>query len=478
MVEGGELCLRSLRNSENRSTITSAPFPTISNQRTLPNTTKILDWCYFGRLAWVVAGVMSCLIFAVSALSQTVKPTPEPSPLPKDTRIKTFGSSLEKFEKKKKQNAPSIRNSDNPVDDEIIRVDTDLVVTDVLVTDQKGNVITGLKKDDFIVIENGTSQGIEVFSSAERSTVPRSIILVIDCGLLQAPYLQMSIEAAKNMVDKLDPQDKMAIATVDVKLHLDFSADKILLKSTLDYLGKKGLDDVLKYNRGQFDEPERARGWQFDTLMAVLNELYDEPGRQRIVLFQTDGAAVIWLKPDKDLPYPVSDTTRLNSGMKYTGRDKAMSKFGFSEVKEAIEVSRTSIYSIITGIRFFGLPEKERKESARISWENMGKAHGWKDDYPSDVKRMFEEREERVRTSGQAAMYRVSELSGGNTAVMEKPEDAERIYSDIFAVIQNRYVIGYYPVDVKPGEKLRNVKFEVRDHPEYMITGRKTYILK
>src|SRR5205807_6311310 len=115
---------------------------------------------------------------------------------------------------------------------------------------------------------------------------------------------------------------------------------------------------------------DNAAPGQFGTLMAALNELFDEPGRQRIILLQGDGSAAIWLRPDKDLPYPVLESTRMNSGMKYTGPDKFMSNFGFREVRETIEGARTTIYSIITGIRFFGLPEKERIARAKISWEN------------------------------------------------------------------------------------------------------------
>lgn len=434
------------------------------------------------------------LLFALFSLTfgQTPSPSPTPSASPENSRTRDFGSSLKKYENTTRQNSGDKQKLTEPDkerdDDGIIRVETELVVHDVLVTDPKGNVITGLNKGDFVVTEDGVPQSIEVFSSDTRSTIPRSIVLIIDCDLLQMPYLKLSTEAAKTLVDKLGPQDNMAIVTTDAILQLDFTADKMLLKQTLDYVEKKGREYALWYGRGakleELDEKtreeasKRGKRWQFDTLMAVLNEMFDEQGRQRIVLFQGDGVAVIWLKPDKDLPYPVSHSTRMNSGGKYTPRNKWMSNIGFSDVKEAIESSRATIYSVATGIRFFGLPEKERMARAKISFENMEKAHGWKNDYPPAERRMYVDREAKVRTAGQAAMYRVAELSGGNTAIMEKPEDAERIYSDIFAVINNRYVMGYYPTDSKKGEKRRSVKIEVRAQSEYNITARKTYILQ
>ena len=75
-------------------------------------------------------------------------------------------------------------------------------------------------------------------------------------------------------------------------------------------------------------------------------------------------------------------------------------------------------------------------------------------------------------------MVRVAELSGGNAGFIEKPEDAENIYSEIFTVIKNRYVIGYYPTNEQKDGKRREVKIEVRNHPEYIVTGRKGYFPK
>ena len=72
-------------------------------------------------------------------------------------------------------------------------------------------------------------------------------------------------------------------------------------------------------------------------------------------------------------------------------------------------------------------------------------------------------------------MFRIAELSGGNLGFIEKPEDAEGVYSNIFKLISNRYLIGYYPSNQVRDGKRREVKVEVRHHPEYVVTGRKDY---
>lgn len=407
-----------------------------------------------------------CLIaiLFLAFVSSSFGQKPSAVPTPEKNRIKTFGSSLDKYKNKKQKNKKSgesqeKQKSAEPDNDEVIQIETDLVVNDVLVTDQKSNVIVNLKKDDFIVTEDGAPQTIEVFSPGESATIPRSIVLIIDSTMPQAPYVKNSIAAAKILVDKLNPNDKMAIVTNYLKLQLDFTQDKTLLKKTLDSLEKQALDI--------------PGGGDFNTLLAVLNEMFDEENRQRIIIFQSDGSGIIWLKPDKDSPYPVSYSTRYNSGMKYIGEEKAMLKFGFSEVKEAIERSRATIYSVIPGIRFLGLPEKEQLARARMTLAEISKFFKW--NISSAVIRKDQYVEAETKTAGQTAMFKVAELSGGNAGFIEKPEDAENIYSDIFTVIKNRYVIGYYPTNQKRDGKRREVKIQVKNHPEYIVTGRKAY---
>ena len=437
----------------------------------------------------------SVLVFVASSFfltsGQTSSGTPAGPSSQTSARIKNFGSSLQKYEKKRKQTAnlnaknDPLKSIDNKTDDdEVIKIETGLVLHDLLVSDRAGNVVTQLKGSDFLLLEDQVPQSIEVFAASENSRIPRSIVLVIDTSLLQFPFLKMSTDAAKTLVDKLRPDDEMAIVTADLILHSDFTADKTLLKATLNEVEKRGIEYASWYRRGARKDDQGyehalniGRGGQFETLLAVLNEMFDDKRKQRVIIFQGDGGHMIWLKPDKNLPYPVSHTTRMNSGMKYSG-ESAIKKFGFGEIEEAIEVSRVTIYSVILGIRFFGLPKRERANRARISWAKVNEAFGWKTDYPAEMTRMFEDREENVRTAGQAAMFKVAELSGGNTAVMEKPEDAGRIYADILGVIESRYVIGYYPTDGVPSERRRSVKVEVRGRPDYTVTTRSHYILK
>lgn len=407
--------------------------------------------------------VLSLVLFLSSAsfsFGQTPSVKPAPSPAASPAQRRDFGSSLKKYGRKQRKDSQDKLKGNEPGDDEVIQVKTDLVVNDILVTNQKGNVITGLQKDDFVAVEDGVPQKIEMFSFGENTTLPRSIVLIIDCGVPQGPYLRKSIEAAKILVDKLAPQDKMAIVTDDVKIRVDFTADKTLLKKTLD-----SLDVNQGYNM------------EFDSLLATLNEMFDGENRQRIVIFQGDGVRVIWLKPDKDTPYPISYSTLDRRGLRYIS-GQHFPNYGFSDVREAIERSGATIYSVIPGIRFIGLSKEEQLSRARISTETTNKFYHWNKerDLPAIID-YYQYAEAEAKTAGQTAMFKVAELSGGFADLIEKPEDAESVYANIFTVIKNRYLIGYYPTNRQRDGKRREVRIEVRNHPEYTVTGRKAYYL-
>src|SRR5438128_9573869 len=54
-------------------------------------------------------------------------------------------------------------------DQEVIKINSNLISLDVIVKDKKGKAITDLKPEDFIVSENGVPQKIEFFDSTLTS---------------------------------------------------------------------------------------------------------------------------------------------------------------------------------------------------------------------------------------------------------------------------------------------------------------------
>ncbi|MFZ1700737.1 MAG: VWA domain-containing protein [Pyrinomonadaceae bacterium] len=99
------------------------------------------------------------------------------------------------------------------VDDEIIRVDSRLVVVPVSVTDASGQAVTGLTNKDFRVLEEGRGQTIESVGSAD--VVPLEIALLFDVSASTDPMFRFEQEtAAKFLRDVMRPIDRASIFTI------------------------------------------------------------------------------------------------------------------------------------------------------------------------------------------------------------------------------------------------------------------------
>jgi VWFA-related protein len=381
--------------------------------------------------------------------------------LKEQNRTKDFGKSLKNFEKKEKDNSKD--NQDNSAEDEeTIRVKTDLVVSDVLVVNQKGNVVLGLQQNDFVITEDGIPQKIEIFSIGENATVPRSIVLIADYSGSMAPYSINSIVAAKHLVDKLAPQDRMAIVTDDVELLVDFTKDKALLKKELDKLAEKPLRN------------KTGRSEQYTALVATLNEMFDEEDIRPIVILQSDGDELFALKNNKEI------MPRLYY-QHYQQKSRGLwrQNHSFEDILALVNKSRATIYSIIPGFPITGLSQEERIAKTEFEygeymkfWSQTTKTPYKPEKFPANVVIARSSRTLKM----QSALSEIAELSGGYTDYIEKVEDGENVYSNIFKVLNNRYVIGYYPINEDRNGKRRNVKIEVKGHPEYIVMGRKTYL--
>ncbi|HLM61526.1 MAG TPA: hypothetical protein VK308_12040, partial [Pyrinomonadaceae bacterium] len=277
-----------------------------------------------------------------------------------------LGSSLEKFEKKGKTDSKDDKQNNQkkniPADDEKIRVNTDLIVSDVLVLNGKGNPVIGLNQSDFTVKEDTKPQKIELFSFGENASLPRSIVLIFFNGRYARYDTENSLRAAKSLVDKLAPQDKMAIATCDLKLALDFTTDKSLLKKTLNTLSAK-----------RQGNPSVNR--EYGTLMAVLGEMFNEKDIRPVVIFQAFGGELGQLKERNLLKLPEGESSLVEIEQRGNEFSRKHIKketieeakilypergYGFSDVLERIEKSRATIYSIIPIMRFVGLPREEQ----------------------------------------------------------------------------------------------------------------------
>ena len=422
--------------------------------------------------------------------------TVSPAQSPRRKKIKDFGSSLKRLKWDPEKN--SVVDSNNGTgtelnDGDVIRIDTSLVSTDLLVVDSHGNAVTGLTADDFSITEDDAPQKVGHFVRGDNAGVPRTIVLIIDYSGSQLAYLNNSVAAAKVLVDKLSPRDRMAIVTDDVEMLVDFTNDKQKLKNELDELL-----DRTKLKTGFLGRARKlriGRSAQYSALMATLNEAFDEEDVRPIIIFQTDGDEAVFLRnPVIAITPPVGvkgdALVKAQESFQFHQKEllRNLTEFSLDDVYRAVERTRATVYTVIPGPKLVGLSIEE--QSKKIRADRQAAQAKILETLSSDARRKVKERVERdeadfteeydrwraeLQFKQQSALVPVAVMTGGWTEFLETPAQAEQIYSRIFSDINKRYIVGYYPTNKERDGKRRKLDFEVKGHPEYQIFGRRTY---
>lgn len=94
--------------------------------------------------------------------------------------------------------------------DEVIRVNTNLVTIPTTVLDRNGHYVTDLRKEDFQVFEDGAEQEIAYF---EPTIQPFTAFLLLDNSGSMRGQMANLARAANAFVDQLRPDDQLIVAT-------------------------------------------------------------------------------------------------------------------------------------------------------------------------------------------------------------------------------------------------------------------------
>lgn len=118
-------------------------------------------------------------------------------------------------------------------EDEVVRVDTELVDVPLVVMDKAGKPLLNLKKENFVIFEDGKRQDLTEFSS---TNAPFEIALLLDTSGSTRNDLQLIRRAAQNFIDSLRPGDRVAIISFksDVVEKRATAATEVLARLTSD----------------------------------------------------------------------------------------------------------------------------------------------------------------------------------------------------------------------------------------------------
>ncbi|MEJ7623043.1 MAG: VWA domain-containing protein [Pyrinomonadaceae bacterium] len=191
--------------------------------------------------------------------------------------------------------------------DDIITVDSSIVVVNATISDRTGKSVGGLGKNLFRVLEDGVEQPIDAFSA---ETTPFAAVILLDTSGSMEQRVTLARAAAIQFLDGLRGEDFAAIYNFDSKVQMvqEFSNDRSMRDAVFD-LKSYGMT-VLN-----------------DAVYTAAEILSKRPERRRAIVLLSDGADTMSRRSaEKALQAAVlADATIYTvdmSAINYNGKDR------------------------------------------------------------------------------------------------------------------------------------------------------------
>src|SRR5260370_13511902 len=199
--------------------------------RTRPVEIRLLAGLVFAVFSLVVLGAMT------SATRQAAQQSNSPQQTNQQRPRKVGGQT--------NTQQPTGTPTEEVIEGDVVRVETQLVSVPAVVTDRNGHPLSGLSAENFTLLEDGKPQRITNFATTET---PFEIALLLDTSGSTREELGLIRDAANAFINALRPGDRVAIvafnntprngsplATVDVISPLN--DDRNALRQAIDNLG-------------------------------------------------------------------------------------------------------------------------------------------------------------------------------------------------------------------------------------------------
>ena len=103
-------------------------------------------------------------------------------------------------------------------DDDVVRVNTELVVLNVTVTDKTGQYVKKLKASDFKIYEDGVEVPANMIASFSLQESPYAAVVLMDSSGSMEARFSLARSAAIRFLDGLRPEDVAAVYKFDSKV--------------------------------------------------------------------------------------------------------------------------------------------------------------------------------------------------------------------------------------------------------------------
>lgn len=322
---------------------------------------------------------------------------------------------------------------------DVVRVDTQLVSVPAVVTDSSGRPLSGLKPENFRIIEDGQPQAIANFGTTET---PFEIALLLDTSGSTRDDVALIRAAANSFIEALRPGDRVGIVAFNqartvadpiaaVEVLTTLTGDREALRTAIDNLGA-------------------SQGTPYyDALERVADGIFREPPKddvrgRRAVVALTDG-----VDSSSNSDFVQAKTKLSRAGIACYFIQVNTEDFVEDRLMKDCQDDGQLSLSKRQIERYRQLFFPKAKEESFNSFCQMG-----------PFERMSISRE--LYNLARREMNDLARGSGGRSFEAATLADARAAFARVAADIGTQYSLGYYPTNKARDGKFRSIKLEVK----------------
>ncbi|MBC7901127.1 MAG: VWA domain-containing protein [Saprospiraceae bacterium] len=335
------------------------------------------------------------------------------------------------------QDKAPAKNND---DDEVIKVDTELVDVPIVVMDKAGKPILNLKPANFTVFEDGKRQEVADFAA---TNAPFEVAILLDTSGSTRSDLQLIRRSAENFINSLRPGDRVSIIAykTETKDNRAVATSEVLSSLTENRADlRSALQRVGTSNGTPY----------YDGLLKVVEDIFrsdpkDEFRGRRALVALTDGV----------------DSTSASD---------------FEEAKELIEKAGIGCYFIQVNTRDFFEENLLGDCESAIRFSAAQIRRYYRRFYPNssiekasnfcqlgDFERLAISK--KLYELADSEMKLLSKTSGGKVFPVADLSEARNAFKSVADEIGMKYSLGYYSTNEKRDGQYRKIRVELKGLP-------------
>ena len=318
--------------------------------------------------------------------------------------------------------------------DDSAKLAAHLINLNVSATDKAGKAILGLKKEDFIIEEDGIPQKIASFSTEQS---PFNLVLLIDLSTGMREEIDLLRDMAANFINVISPLDSVAVVT--------FSSDVIVVSSlTKD---REELRDSIQ----SMIAPVGGTAF-YDALgFAVAETLRNVKGQRNAVIAITDG-----------------EDNALQSELAFQSGSASIaagSFLTFDELQDGVKEADAIIYPIQLN------PAASTPNTVIASGSPNLPAPKVQIQTNVDTRKLSTSALTDIATR---QLHALADVSGGTFYHANRIEDLKVVFEKIGAELRTVYSVAYTPANSRFDGTIRRIRVRV-NNPDVVIHTRPGY---